>query len=726
MSSKLVPELLKIMKSKKQIRNIGIIAHIDHGKTTLADSFLANSGLLSPSIVGKARALDYLDEEQLRGITIKSATISLLYSKDEKEYVINLVDTPGHVDFSGKVNRALRAIDGAIVVVDAVEEVMVQTETVTRQALQERVKPVLFINKVDRLINELKLTPEEIQKKLKYIVQEFNTLIELYAEEEYKDDWKVNVASGTVVFGSALHRWALSSAITTKKGVKFAQILEGYKENKIQELAETIPVHEAVLDMVIDHLPNPKQAQPYRIPRIWQGDLTSKTGISMLNCDENGPLVICVHKIIQDPHAGRIATGRIFSGTVHVGDFVHPILANENNRITQVSMFMGAQRKIVEELSAGNIVALAGVGNVRTGETIINHDYVDQITPFEGISYVSEPVMTVAIEPTLTRQLPDLAEIIERLAIQDPNLVSTVNQETGEVLLSGIGELHLEIAVKDIEKEGVKVITSKPLIVYRETISQSTPVLANSDENGFNRIQLVAEPLDEKSISLIADKEITEKTDQRRIIKTLIEKAKWSKTEARSILYLDNFANILVNETSRVPFFSEAKDLLIASFKQAMQAGPLAQEHIRGVKVTIKELEFSLTAEHRSPSNIVPMMTYAIFDVILKGNPVLLEPLYKIQVRIPSEFIGKVTSVLNRRRGKISESSQKGHIVTIIGTIPVATTLNLTTELRAETSGYAFFQTVFLNQWSPLSPKVSQEVIQEIRARRGLRGLPTI
>ncbi|WP_287585023.1 GTP-binding protein, partial [Candidatus Borrarchaeum sp.] len=489
MSAKLVPELLKIMKTKKQIRNIGIIAHIDHGKTTLADSFLANSGLLSPSIVGKARALDYLDEEQLRGITIKSATISLLHSKDEKEFVINLVDTPGHVDFSGKVNRALRAIDGAIVVVDAVEEVMVQTETVTRQALQERVKPVLFINKVDRLINEIKLTPEEIQEKLKRIVQEFNTLIELYAEEEYKDNWKVNVASGTVVFGSALHRWALSSAITMKKGVKFAQILEGYKENKIEELAETIPVQEAVLDMVIDHLPNPKQAQSYRIPRIWQGDLTSNAGISMLNCDENGPLVICVHKIIQDPHAGRIATGRIFSGTVHVGDRVHPILANENNRITQVSMFMGAQRKIVEELSAGNIVALAGVGNVRTGETITNQDYIDQITPFEGISYVSEPVMTVAIEPTLTRQLPDLAEIIERLAIQDPNLVSTVNQETGEVLLSGIGELHLEIAVKDIEKEGVKVITSKPLIVYRETISQSTPVLANSDENGFNSIQ---------------------------------------------------------------------------------------------------------------------------------------------------------------------------------------------------------------------------------------------
>jgi elongation factor 2 len=726
LSTKLVPELLKIMKNKEQIRNIGIIAHIDHGKTTLADSFLANSGLLSPSIVGKARALDYLDEEQLRGITIKSATISLLHSKDEKAFVINLVDTPGHVDFSGKVNRALRAIDGAIVVVDAVEEVMVQTETVTRQALQERVKPVLFINKIDRLVNELKLTPEEIQEKIKRIVLEFNTLIELYAEEEYRNEWKVSITNGTVVFGSALHRWALSSAITKKKGIKFSNVLQSYHEEKLSELAETIPVHEAVLDMVIDHLPNPTQAQAYRIPRIWQGDLTTEAGQSMTRCDENGPLVMCVHKIIQDPHAGRIATGRIFSGTLKVGDQVYSILSNRNSRITQVSMFMGAQRKVVEGMTAGNIVALAGVGEVLVGETIINQTYVDQIIPFESIPYVSEPVMTIAVEPKLTRQLPELAEIIEKLSIQDPNLVHSINQETGEVLLSGLGELHLEIAIKEIEKEGVEVIASKPLILYRESISHRSPLVIGSDSEGYNKIKLIAEPLNEKSISLIADKEITEKMDRQKITKILIEKANWSKGEARSILFLDNFGNVLINNTSGVPFFSEAKAIIAASFKQTIQAGPLAQEHIRGVKIIMEDLELDHKTENRSPSLIIPMVRYAIFDAILKADPVLLEPLYKIQVRIPSEFIGRVTSVLNKRRGKISESSQKGHIMTITGTIPVATTLNLTTELRAETSGYAFFQTVFLNQWSPLSPKVSQEVIHEIRSRRGLRDLPDI
>jgi len=180
-------DILKLMRRKEDIRNIGIIAHIDHGKTTMTDSLLAEAGLLSPKIAGEARALDYLEEEQKRGITIKTSNISLLHETEEgNSYVVNLIDTPGHVDFTGKVTRALRAIDGVVVVVDAVEEVMVQTETVTKQALAERVKPVLFINKVDRLIRELKLSPEDVQSKLIRIIRDFNNLIDMYGEPEFK------------------------------------------------------------------------------------------------------------------------------------------------------------------------------------------------------------------------------------------------------------------------------------------------------------------------------------------------------------------------------------------------------------------------------------------------------------------------------------------------------------------------------------------------------------
>lgn len=239
------------MHRKERIRNIGIIAHIDHGKTTMTDSLLAEAGLLSPKIAGEARALDYLEEEQKRGITIKTANISLLHEISSHPYVINLVDTPGHVDFTGKVTRALRAIDGAIVVVDAVEEVMVQTETVTRQALEERVKPVLFINKLDRLIRELKLTPSEIQDKVLRIIRDFNSLIEIYGESEFRDKWKVDPQKETVAFGSALHRWGFTLKIAQEKGVKFSDIMEAYAKGEHQKLARLIPLHNAILDMVV-------------------------------------------------------------------------------------------------------------------------------------------------------------------------------------------------------------------------------------------------------------------------------------------------------------------------------------------------------------------------------------------------------------------------------------------------------------------------------------------
>ena len=191
MKYKSTEQVLKIIKNKEQIRNFGVIAHVDHGKTTMSDSLLANSGIIAPSAAGQALALDYMKDEQERGITIVQANVTLNFSKDGKEYVINMIDTPGHVDFSGRVIRSLRAIDGAVVVCDAVEGVMTQTETVTRMALEERVKPVLYINKVDRLIKELRLTPEKMQEQLAALVASFNGLIDTYAEPEYKDKWKV-------------------------------------------------------------------------------------------------------------------------------------------------------------------------------------------------------------------------------------------------------------------------------------------------------------------------------------------------------------------------------------------------------------------------------------------------------------------------------------------------------------------------------------------------------
>ncbi len=277
----------------------------------MSDSLLAAAGMLSPSVAGSALALDFMEEEQKRQMTIKAANVSLLHEKDGTPYVINLIDTPGHVDFSGRVTRSLRAIDGAVVVVDAVEEVMVQTETVTRQALEERVRPVLYINKIDRLIKELKLTAEQIQERIARIIKDFNDLIELYAEPEFRENWKVSFATNTVAMGSAKDRWGFTSEIAKSKGVKFSDVVDSYNIGKVEELRDKSPLHEAILNMCIGSMVPPHVAQKYRIPKIWHGDVNSEIGQSMMNCDDNGPAVMCIVNIVVDPQAGVASDWKI-------------------------------------------------------------------------------------------------------------------------------------------------------------------------------------------------------------------------------------------------------------------------------------------------------------------------------------------------------------------------------------------------------------------------------
>ncbi|MEM4843705.1 MAG: GTP-binding protein, partial [Ignisphaera sp.] len=243
---KTVDQVLKIMNNIEQIRNVGIIAHVDHGKTTTTDSLLAAAGIISPRLAGQVLAMDFLDVEQRRQMTVKAANISLYHEYEGKPYVINLVDTPGHVDFTGKVTRSLRMIDGAIVVVDAVEGVMTQTETVLRQALEERIRPLLFINKVDRLIKELRMGSDEIKQRFIEIIKEINNLIETYAEPEFKKKWILDPVQGMVAFGSARDAIGLTVPMSRKKGVKVDDLIEAYSrgdKDAIEDLKKKIPLH---------------------------------------------------------------------------------------------------------------------------------------------------------------------------------------------------------------------------------------------------------------------------------------------------------------------------------------------------------------------------------------------------------------------------------------------------------------------------------------------------
>ncbi|MEM2921783.1 MAG: elongation factor EF-2, partial [Candidatus Bathyarchaeia archaeon] len=716
---KTTTEILALSKDKKHIRNTGIIAHVDHGKTTLTDSLLAAAGLLSPSMAGTALALDYLEEEQKRQMTIKAANISLFYETDVGNYLINLIDTPGHVDFSGRVTRSLRAMDGAVVVVDAVEEVMVQTETVTRQALEERVRPVLYVNKIDRLIKELRLSPDKIQTKLGRIITDFNRLIEMYGEPEFRGKWKVSPAAGTLAFGSAKDRWGLTLSGAQKKGINFNYIVDAYLNNRVEELAKDAPLHEAVLDMIVEHMPNPVEAQRYRIPKIWRGDLNSEVGKAMIECDDDGPVVMSVIQVNVDRQAGIVSAGRLFSGTVRDGDSVYLINAKSHGRIQQVGIYMGAFREIIGQLSAGNIPALLGLSSARAGETITT---AQETYPFEAVKYVTEPVVTMAIEPKYSRDLPKLINILRNLSIEDPTLVTKINEETGEYLISGMGQLHLEIAKTWIDKTGVETVTSNPIVIYRESIRSRAGPFESRSPNRHNRLLISAEPLSPKLVEMIRSGIIHDGMDRREMAKILRDEG-WDTDEARNVWVVDERSNILTDVTKGVQRLDQVKGSITIGFTDAMQAGPLAGEPVRGVKIRLEDATVHEDPVHFGPGQMIPATRAGIFAAILSANPALLEPLLKIDVKLPVEQVGLITSVIAQKRGKTLSIDQKEYLTFVTGEIPAAEAFDLSEVIRGATGGRAFWGTEF-SRWELVPVGLQKALVAEIRKRKGMSPEP--
>ena len=538
-------KIAKLMVQPELIRNIAIAAHIDHGKTTFSDNLLAGAGMMAEELAGDVRALDFHADEQERGITIDAANVSMVHSVDGKDHLINLIDTPGHVDFGGDVTRAMRAVDGAIVLCCASEGIMPQTETVLRQALKERVKPILFINKVDRLIKEVKLTPEQMQERFIGIINKVNKLIMQIAEKGYGEKWQVNVADGSVGFGSAYHNWALSVPYMKKKGISFKDIIDSYnkpEDDSYKALAKRAPLHEVVLDMVIGHHPSPRTAQKYRIPKIWHGDADSKIGKDLLECDEKGEPVFVCNKVVIDKNAGEIAAGRLFSGTFKSGDPVYMNLAKKNVNLQQVSVYNGAKRALMEKVTAGNIVGLVGLKGVQAGETVS----FNQMVPFEAIKHLFDPVVTKSIEATKAADLPKLVEILRQIGKEDPSIKIEINEETGENLISGMGELHLEVTENRIKSEkGLPIKTGAPIIVYRETVTKPTGQIQSRTPNGHNALFFSIEPLEDDIYKAAEEGELTEERMKKRaeITWAKLSELGMSNDEARQVkeIYKGNF-----------------------------------------------------------------------------------------------------------------------------------------------------------------------------------------
>jgi len=599
-------QIREIMDDAHQIRNMSVIAHVDHGKSTLTDSLIAKAGIIAGEAAGNARATDTRADEQERGITIKSTGVSLYFETDivnqtdTKPYLINLIDSPGHVDFSSEVTAALRVTDGALVVVDYVEGVCVQTETVLRQALGEKIKPVLMINKIDRGILELQVDGETMYQNFQRVIENANVIISTYECDDMGESQQIDPTNGTVAFGSALFGWAFTltrfarvysdkfkldreklmkklwgdnyfnaekkcftTADTGDDGkqlprcfVQFIMrpvimlcrnIMDGKMDavNKmLTQLGITLKTEEkhkqgkdlfkcvyqkwinaaeALLEMIIMKLPSPIRAQSYRAAYLYEGPIDDPCGQSIKNCDKNGPLMVFISKMVPTNDKGRFyAFGRVFAGTIATGQKVRimgpnytPGSKNDLNvkNIQRTVLMMAGKVEAVPDVPCGNTVGLVGVDQYLMKQgTISDHEDAHCI---KVMKYSVSPVVRVAVEVKNASDLPKLVEGLRKLSKSDP-LVQCYTEESGEHIIAGCGELHVEICLKDLEEEFAKCEIKKgnPVVSYKETVTEeSSQMCLSKSPNKHNRIFCQAAPLGDELSQAVEDDKISSKQD---------------------------------------------------------------------------------------------------------------------------------------------------------------------------------------------------------------------
>ncbi len=711
-----------IMRTPKFIRNIGTAAHIDHGKTTLSDNLIAGAGMMSENLAGKQLMLDFDEQEQARGITINAANASMVHTYHGNEYLINLIDTPGHVDFGGDVTRAMRALDGCIILCCAVEGIMPQTETVIRQALKERVRPVLFINKVDRLVNELKVTQEQMQQRFVQIITEVNKRIVTQLPDDLKKKWQVSVQDGSVAFGSAFNNWAISAPYMKKSNISFKDVYEYCKNGDQKTLAKRSPVHEVLLDMVITHVPDPLTAQKVRIPVIWKGDQESPVGKAMMNCDKEGPTTLMVTKIIMDPHAGEVAVGRMFSGRISKGMEMYISSMPNPNRVQTVALSVGADRIPVDEVDAGNIVAISGLKDAVAGSTVSTDPLME---PFEKITHYSEPVVTVAIEAKHMKDLPKLVEVLRTVAKADPSLSVQINQETGENLLSGMGELHLEITIyRIVNDHKCEIKSSPPIVVYRENVKGAGGPFEGKSPNKHNKFYIEVEPLEQAIVDAIKAGEIRTEgkiKDPKALAKQLSDLG-MDKEEAKGVVCFKN-NNIFLDVTKGIQNLNETIELCKQAFEEAMDVGPLAQEKAMGMKIRLVDAKLHEDSIHRGPGQVIPATRAGIYGAMCQAERILLEPITKVFINVPQDMMGDATRELQSRRSTIEDITSEGDAAVIVARAPVAEMFGFASAIRGATQGRALWSTENAG-FVRLPTELQKQVVAEIRKRKGLNPEP--
>jgi len=896
-----VDQIRVLMDVQDNIRNMSVIAHVDHGKSTLTDSLIGAAGIIAKAKAGEARFMDTREDEQARTITIKSTAVSLYFEMDnanlltaeekaEEEkrqgrkaitgikridpknakkfsveaeaddgaaaesaeptaeavpvkeaekaadgtvldqiatdktktpFLINLIDSPGHVDFSSEVTAALRVTDGALVVVDCIEGVCVQTETVLRQAISERIKPILFVNKLDRIFLELQMDPEQCYQTFSRAIETVNVVIATY-KDDLLGEVQVYPQVGTVGFGSGLHGWGFTiqkfaTMYAAKFGIPrakmmaklwgdnffdqankkwtsnqydangkmverafcsfilkpiqslFAAIMDGKKdvyepmlaklginvpkENKADVgkpllkvcMQEWLPAAQALLQMVCNHLPSPVTAQAYRVENLYSGPLDDDCGTAIRACDPNGPLMLYVSKMVPTSEKGRFyAFGRVFSGVVATGQTVRiqgpDFMPGKKTdlyikKIQRTILMMGRYVEQLPDCPCGNIIGLVGVDAylLKSG-TITTHAEAHNIVTMK---YSVSPVVRVAVEPANAGDLPKLMEGLKRLAKSDP-LVLCFTAPTGEHIVAGAGELHLEICLKDLRDDfmkGAAIKIGKPVVSFCETIkAESEMVCLSKSPNKHNRISMTSEPLGEDFCNAMDKNEIDTEAEVKVRAKYLADNFGWDVGMARKIWSFgcppDARANVLIDNTKGVSYLTEIKDSMVGAFFQATGGGVYCEEVLRGLRCNLVDITLHADAIHRGAGQIMPPTKRVVYACQMKSKPGLLEPMYVCDITVPNHAVSGVYSTLNARRGVIEgkEDRPGTPLTKIKAFLPVLESFGFAQLLRQNTGGQAFPQMIF-SHWQMLQGEVEEigsqanTIAMQVRERKGLKNV---
>jgi 116 kDa U5 small nuclear ribonucleoprotein component len=795
-----------LMGFPEQIRNIAFAGHLHHGKTALMDVLVMQTHDLQETLgrrMGRRKdeQLRYTDThflERERGLSIKASPMSLvLQGTKGKSHLFNILDTPGHVNFVDEVAASLRLVDGVVLVVDIVEGVQVNTEQIIRYAVLEDMPMTLVINKMDRLILELKLPPNDAYFKLKHVVEEVNTLIEntLPGQGEKR---RLSPEKGNVAFACSTMGWIFTLQSFTKfyadtypevDAVKFGARLWGdiffdsksrkfsrkpvgerprrsfvefvlepiYKlySHTISESPEDLKATLATLnislkptqlksdakvllrlvceqffggaggfaDMILQHVPSPVEAAQKKLEKYYNGPLDSKVAWSMSRCDQDGPVVIHVTKLLATVDASRFNSfGRVMSGTAHPGQSVRVLgedytIEDEEDMTTATisDVWIGCSRYNipVSGVPAGNWVLLSGIDNsiVKTA-TLVPPKLEDNEDAyiFSPIRHLTTSVFKVAVEPVNPSELPKMLDGLRKINKSYP-LISTKVEDSGEHIMLGTGELYMDCVLHDLRRlyAQMDVKVSDPVTRFCETVVETSAIMCYAiTPNKKNKITVVAEPLDDGVAEDIEAGHVRAKDPVRKVANFFEQKYEWDKLSARSIWAFgpdDQGPNMLTDDT--LPSKTDKKMLrtvqegIKQGFSWGTREGPLCEEPIRNTKFRITDVQLADEAIFRGGGQIIPTARRAVYSSFLMASPRLMEPMYTCAMTGPADCVAALYTVLSRRRGHVlADGPVAGTpLYSVRGLVPVIDSFGLETDLRIHTQGVANLSLVF-DRWS--------------------------